>query len=1273
MEEYLTLLQQGERPNRQAFLARHVEIADILSDCLHGLELVQAAGPELSHPALSTRLPREENGIEDAVAPAQHLGDFQIVRELGRGGMGVVYEAVQISLGRRVALKVLPFAAALDARQLQRFKHEAQAAALLHQPHIVPVFGVGEARGVHYYAMQYIEGQDLACLIRRLRQQARKVPAVANPETGRDVPSSDLPVAPNSPSVETAVAVVAGASTVGSWPSISYVRAVARLGIQAAEALEHAHQLGVIHRDIKPANLLLDLRDNLWITDFGLAQLRGQTGLTVTGDLVGTLRYMSPEQALANRVVIDQRSDIYSLGVTLYELLTLEPAFAGENRQELLRQIAFEEPQKIRAKTKSVPAELETIIFKACAKNPTDRYATAQELADDLSRFLEHRPIRARRPTLRQRALWWARRNPAATWSATTAVVVIGTMLAGGLGYVVRDRAAREGQISSAVGSALDEADKWEQVRKWPESLAAAERARVLLGNAGGDPALRANVVQRRDNLAMALRLQDIRLEMAAVKNETFDLGLGDTLYATAFREYGIDLEALEPEEVARRLPAGAVRDEMVAAVDDWARIRRERRPSDANTWKRLSLAARAADPDTWRGRVREVLVRAGEALREDLKALAASAPHDYQHPSDSILVMQVCDLREIKPIERNDQRLEIVAILREAQQRHPGDFWLNHNLANRLFFMQPPQFEEALSFYRAALALRPDSAGVLLNLGNALSDLNRLDEAIAADERAIHLDPNYAAAHNNLGGALFKKGLLDKAAAAYLDAIRLKSGNSNYHYNLGVVLFNKGNFDEAITAYREAARLAPNDFKVRHYLGVALGARGLTDEAVRSCSLATRINPKDAASYNGLGSVLCDKKRDYDGAITAFRRAIELAPTEASYRHNLSRALTGKGAHNEAIETLRLAMRLFPDDANARDLFGDALVRKGELDKAIRVFRETIQQHPKRAQSLNNLGLAFSAKGALDDAIAAYQKSINLDANAFEAHMNLCIAFMHKKTWDNAIAAANEAIRCKPDLAEAHCNLGQALREKGQLQEALRELRRGHELGAKDPNWAFPSAKWVADCERLLEKSDPRLVRPHPDKVPSPAASIAKTPIKLEKNLGRSTPAKGWVRGLGGPGHDFVHGITVDGAGNTYVTGAFDATAKFGSIQLTGASASPGSSYAYLAKLDADGQVLWAVTPGGSAGNRGRAVAVDPGGDIYVAGHHREHQTLGGNHSRAAGGVDSFLAKFRGSDGQCLWARQLGGKGHDWLINLAVDAQGNVFVGGDSTLKALS
>jgi serine/threonine protein kinase len=411
---YVEALERGETPNRYELLAANPEFAAELLEFFKGRDQVD----QLAAPLREAARMGPDLGT---------LGDFRLLREVGRGGMGVVYEAEQISLRRRVALKVLPFAAAMDPRQLQRFQNEAQAAAHLHHTNIVPVFAVGTERGVHYYAMQFIEGQSLAALVDDLRGTRNAERGVRNSqlraervgETTTPYQITDAPPPP--PPVTTRVAAALSTERAGSK---HYFRRVAGLVRQAAEALDHAHQMGVIHRDIKPANLLLDRRGELWITDFGLAQFGADAALTLTGELLGTLRYASPEQAMAKRGLVDHRTDIYSLGVTLYELLTLAPVFAGRDRQELLHQIAFDEPRPPRSLDASIPVELETIVLKAIAKNPAERYASARDFADDLQRFLDDKPILARRPSLLDRATKWARRHRSLVASAVALLVL---------------------------------------------------------------------------------------------------------------------------------------------------------------------------------------------------------------------------------------------------------------------------------------------------------------------------------------------------------------------------------------------------------------------------------------------------------------------------------------------------------------------------------------------------------------------------------------------------------------------------------------------------------------------------------------------------------------------------------------------------------------------------------------------------------------------------------------------------------------------------------
>jgi WD40 repeat protein len=348
------------------------------------------------------------NGAESS------LGDFRTIREIGRGGMGVVYEAIQVSLSRRVALKILPPIQADDPRRLRRFQVEAQAAACLSHPHIVPVHSVGSEGGVPYFAMQLIEGRTLARVI------------------------DDAKLAPLSPD------------------------AVAELGRQAAEALQYAHDQGVTHRDIKPSNLLVKDSGWLWIADFGLALLPGSGVTTATGQLLGTLRYMSPEQAVGQRGIVDHRVDVYSLGATLYELLALRPAFDGDDRIDLLRRIAHEEPRPLRWFDATIPKDLETIVLKAMAKAPSDRYATAAELADDLARFLEDRPILARRPSLTQRVARWSRRHRPAV--AAAAVLACGLVVGAGVALFWRNGVLR--RHNTELAKALARAERNEELSR---------------------------------------------------------------------------------------------------------------------------------------------------------------------------------------------------------------------------------------------------------------------------------------------------------------------------------------------------------------------------------------------------------------------------------------------------------------------------------------------------------------------------------------------------------------------------------------------------------------------------------------------------------------------------------------------------------------------------------------------------------------------------------------------------------------------------------------
>ncbi len=411
-DSFMASYRAGCRPSVEKFTKQYPDLADQLRDLLAALLILEQNAPHADHserPGVSAPL---------GLAKSREIGDFVIVREVARGGMGVVFEAVQQSLGRRVALKVLSSSGIPHPTQVERFRLEARAASRLHHTHIVPVFGVGEDQGVHFYAMQFIQGQSLDSIITELRG-CREVAAPAGRDAHVTKVAIDARVTPACESTDKSSATSAFSSSHGDS---QFFRNVARVGQQVAEALSYAHGEGILHRDIKPSNLMIDVKGSAWVTDFGLAKTEDLEGLTRSGDFVGTLRYMAPER-LKGRC--DRRSNLYGLGATLYELLTLQPFLETTNRGELVDRIHHHEPTRPSKFEPSIPRDLETIVLKAISKDPGGRYPSATMMAEDLGRFLIDRPIKARRITWVEQVLRWCRRNPA----VVTLLSLVATLL----------------------------------------------------------------------------------------------------------------------------------------------------------------------------------------------------------------------------------------------------------------------------------------------------------------------------------------------------------------------------------------------------------------------------------------------------------------------------------------------------------------------------------------------------------------------------------------------------------------------------------------------------------------------------------------------------------------------------------------------------------------------------------------------------------------------------------------------------------------------------
>jgi serine/threonine protein kinase len=868
LETYLESLREGRQWSPSEFLAERADISPELQGCLSGLEFIEAAAAGLSgSPGHAATMQAEKE-----LLPQSRLGDYHILREVGRGGMGIVYEALQISLGRRVALKVLPHSAAIDPKQRQRFQIEAQAAAQLQHPHIVPVFGVGCDSGIHYYAMQFIDGQSLSSIIRDLRSGDGKLPAWAEPpasgESNRNGPASPTPAgagkqrADTVPDADVTLDLNPQNGTPRSRPTLDgnmrrdrdFCRTVARLGTEAADALEHAHGLGVLHRDIKPANLLIDRVGSVWITDFGLARFSGNSSLTGTGDIVGTLRYMSPEQALARRGVVDQRTDVYSLGATLYELLTLRPPFDGRDHQELLRQISLDEPMPLRRLNPAVSRELETIVLKAMAKDPSGRYGTAQELSEDLKRFLNDDPIMGRRPGPVERAARWARRR----WElvTTAAAIMILSLL---IGTVVTWRQANE--IRRKARETTEAQNKYRNyiVKHFP---LLDRSARELVNKASTDlqratdPAVRGEAFQL---YAQVLKLFQEASELPPTDIESrvviaralcslayartmlsFSKGTGEHPDATLMAEAGSDFrqsielfEALMGEErgdpVIRRYFADALGLKGMGCY-----LRFTQRPQEAQRFYRRAIDLRhdlicgtgAGDVAGARPRLDDL------GAREDPTNLVYTV---------EILAMMMAQSGRGAETEKMYRQLEDdFAVMSkrfsgpEFQGRRRD--WSRELLATR--FSSSDRDGRRMSILQSRLALILDPTNAEAHNNVAWAQVNVPEdpwfdpkEGLTHAQKAVELDSKNWALWNTLGVAAFRNRDWTTAQESLKKSIALTGEKPHDLFFLAMTIWNEGNhqearqfFEKAVTALKKEPTEDPDVLRSQAEAATLLG-----------------------------------------------------------------------------------------------------------------------------------------------------------------------------------------------------------------------------------------------------------------------------------------------------------------------------------------------------------------------------------------------------------------------------------------------------------------
>jgi tetratricopeptide (TPR) repeat protein len=840
--------------------------------------------------------------------------------------------------------------------------------------------------------------------------------------------------------------------------------------LSACHAVQHAHQKGVIHRDLKPSNVLVAIQDGkpaVKVIDFGVAKAINQrlsehTLATGFHQMVGTPLYMSPEQAEMSPLDVDTRADIYSLGVLLYELLTGTTPLEKErlsqaSYDELRRLIREEEPHTPSARLstlqdrlaavaaqrrtdprqllRTVRGELDWIAMKCLEKDRNRRYETANALALDLQRYLADEPVQACPPSAWYRARKFARRNRAPLAFAGLTLLFL-VLLGAGLGWVSGDRAARRQLQSREADDALGRAAHCLEEGNWPEATAWARRAEGVLAHGEGDPAHRERLQAVRADLDMVADLHEIRIQQSRMRGQRFDQFAADAEFARAFRSYGIDVEALGIGEAAAAIRARRIRLELVLALDDWAGLRR-RRPAGVRGWQDLLAVARAADDDDNRDRLRQALGQ----QPVDCPALQRLAASDAlaKLPATTLVLLGVS-------LRRSGAIPDAVAVLRQAQQRYPNNFWANHELAYSLTVMQPPRWPEALRFYTVALGLRPESPAVRVNLGAALAKTGDLDGAFAAYREAIRLKPDFAAPYYNRALAYHDVGQQEKAIADYTRAIELKPDHAEAWCSRGLAYHYLGQQEKAVADYTKAIELKPDLAPAWNNRGNVHRLLGRRDQAIADYTRAIELKTDYAQPWANRGDVHAALGRN-DKAIADYTRAIELSPDYVEAWYKRGGAYLELGRREKAVADYTKAIELKPDYASAWYNRGNAHRLLGQREKALADYTRAIELKPDHARAWGNRGVVHAALGQPDKAIADYTRAIELQPDNAIALNGRAIAYYGLGQWEKAVADSTRAIELKSDYSEAWCNRGNAYHELGQQGKAIADYTRAIDL----------------------------------------------------------------------------------------------------------------------------------------------------------------------------------------------------------------------------------